>query len=212
MARRSGYHHGDLRDELLRLALESIEAQGTEGLSLRSLAQRAGVSKTAPYRHFADRDALLAALAEEGFRELTEALSAARDRRAASTRETLAEMGSAYLQFALERPQLYRLMFSPILECIPDDEIYWARRALETLAAVVTDSTVTEADAAGMPKRRGGAARSSDADVVAAAWGYIHGVVMLRLDRLYPPHLPQPNWEALARLVPQIPGEAADRS
>lgn len=210
MPRRSGYHHGDLREELLRLGMESIEAHGTEGLSLRALAHQAGVSKTAPYRHFADRDALLAAIAEEGFRELTEALSAARDRRAASTRETLAEMGSAYLQFALQRPQLYRLMFSPILECIPDEEIYWARRALETLAEVVTNSAATR-QTTGDRDRADGDRDGAGADAIAAAWGYIHGVVMLRLDGLYPPHFQQPDWEALARLVPQIPSEAGDR-
>ena len=95
------YHHGDLRRALLRLAAEVLEKEGLGAISLRELARRAGVSHSAPYRHFADRDRLLAALAEEGFAMLGEAL-ARRPRR---------EMGEAYVEFALAHPQRFRLMF-----------------------------------------------------------------------------------------------------
>jgi AcrR family transcriptional regulator len=111
MTRNSTYHHGDLRAALLIAAAAEIERIGYENLSLRELAASLGVSRSAPYRHFVDRRALLAALAAEGFDEL-----AAIYRKAIGTGKTprtrLASSGRAYLAFAAERPQLFRLMFA----------------------------------------------------------------------------------------------------
>jgi AcrR family transcriptional regulator len=97
----STYHHGNLRTALLRSAGQALEKEGVAGLSLRDAARRAGVSHNAPYRHFADRDALLAALAAEGYERLAEMLQKASAR----------EMGEAYVRFALENPERFRLMF-----------------------------------------------------------------------------------------------------
>lgn len=81
MSQASGtYHHGDLRAACLRAARELLEEDGSAGLSLRAVARRAGVSATAPYRHFADRDALVSAVAAQGYRELAEHLAAAHPR------------------------------------------------------------------------------------------------------------------------------------
>src|SRR5216117_2127251 len=99
------YHHGNLRTALLRAAGERLEKQGITALSLREAARRAGVSHNAPYRHFADREALLAALAAEGFAMLAERLRGQPGR----------EMGEAYVRFALEQPQRFRLMFGGLL-------------------------------------------------------------------------------------------------
>jgi AcrR family transcriptional regulator len=111
MSKDSTYHHGDLRAALLTAAAAELERIGYENLSLRELAASLGVSRAAPYRHFADRRALLAALAVEGFDGL-----AAIYRKANGTGKTpetrLAASGRAYLAFAAERPQLFRLMFS----------------------------------------------------------------------------------------------------
>ncbi len=74
---RSPYHHGDLRAACLRAAMELLEEGGTTALSLRAVARRAGVSPAAPYRHYADRDALISAVAAVGYRELAEHLAAA---------------------------------------------------------------------------------------------------------------------------------------
>jgi AcrR family transcriptional regulator len=105
------YHHGDLRAALIEAAAAEVERGGYENLSLRELAASLDVSRAAPYRHFVDRRALLAALATEGFDELTtiyrRAISAGRTPRA-----RLAASGRAYLAFAAERPQLFRLMFA----------------------------------------------------------------------------------------------------
>jgi AcrR family transcriptional regulator len=115
------YHHGDLRAALITVAAAEIERIGYENLSLRELAESLGVSRAAPYRHFADRSALLAALAAGGFDEL-----AAIYRKAGGSGKTpqlrLAASGRAYLAFAEERPQLFRLMFaSDLFNARPPD-------------------------------------------------------------------------------------------
>ena len=106
----TSYHHGDLRGALVKAAVTKIERGGYENLSLRELAESLGVSRAAPYRHFADRRALLAAVAADGFDRLT-----AIYRNAIANGKTpqarLAAAGRAYLAFAAERPQLFRLMF-----------------------------------------------------------------------------------------------------
>jgi AcrR family transcriptional regulator len=105
------YHHGDLRAALVKAASAEIERSGYENLSLRELAASLDVSRGAPYRHFADRRALLAVLAAEGFDELTaiyrKAIVAGKNPLA-----RLAASGRAYLAFAEKRPQLFRLMFA----------------------------------------------------------------------------------------------------
>jgi AcrR family transcriptional regulator len=111
MARNSTYHHGDLRAALITAATAEIERIGHENLSLRELAASLDVSRAAPYRHFADRRTLLAALATEGFDKLTAIYR--KDRETGKTPQIrLAASGRAYLAFAAERPQLFRLMFS----------------------------------------------------------------------------------------------------
>lgn len=153
----STYHHGDLRPALLRTAAKLLEKRGPEALSLRDLARRAGVSHNAPYRHFAGREALLAAVAADGFRRLGEALARTSGR----------EMGEAYVQFALERPQLFRLMFGGYLRFARHRELAQAAaRPYEALLAALR-------------------AQPSLADpekAAAAAWALVHGLAHLLLD------------------------------
>ena len=96
------YHHGDLRVAVLAAAGRMLEKEGAAGLSVRAAARRAGVSHAAPYRHFPDRGALLAALAQQGFQDLEKTLENRSGR----------ELGEAYVRFAREHPQRFRLMFS----------------------------------------------------------------------------------------------------
>src|SRR4030088_2102693 len=103
------YHHGDLRAALVRAAIQLLEESGETDLSLRAVARRAGVSPAAPYRHYADREALVSAVAAVGYRELAERLAAAHP--APATPEQLASVAVAYVQFALEQPALFRMMF-----------------------------------------------------------------------------------------------------
>jgi AcrR family transcriptional regulator len=157
----STYHHGDLPAALLRTAGKMLEKDGPAELSLREVARRAGVSHNAPYRHFPDRDALLAGLAAEGFRMLGEALQAAGTR----------EMGEAYVRFALEHPQRFRLMFGGHVDQAQHAELgRSARRAYDTLSAVFR-------------------ARTDVADpeqAAAAAWALVHGLAHLLLDGHFP--------------------------
>lgn len=96
------YHHGDLRAAVLSAAWKMVEKEGVEGLSVREAARRAGVSHNAPYRHFASREVLVAALVAEGFEQLKMAM----ENRAGRA------LGEAYVGFALAHPQRFRLMFS----------------------------------------------------------------------------------------------------
>jgi AcrR family transcriptional regulator len=106
---RDSYHHGDLRDTLVSLALEALEESGWESISLRQLAIHAGVSGMAPYRHFSDKAALLEAVARFGFRELLDQLRAVDD--PADPRRAIVAFGVVYVGFACARPNLFRLMF-----------------------------------------------------------------------------------------------------
>src|SRR6516225_2985309 len=112
---RRPYHHRDLRPALIRSALEILSEAGMAGLSLRAAARRAKVSAMAPYRHFADKEALLAAVAEHGF-QLLEARLTAATATAADPRAGLAALGVAYVVFAQDEPSLFKLMFGPTIE------------------------------------------------------------------------------------------------
>jgi AcrR family transcriptional regulator len=107
---KSAYHHGALADALVSAALARVEEHGVEGLSMRDLAQSLGVSHAAPYRHFADRDALLAAVAARGFEDLVVVYEAALET-PGDGRARLRAATRAFFDFAVGRPHLYRLMF-----------------------------------------------------------------------------------------------------
>ncbi|MEU6383931.1 TetR/AcrR family transcriptional regulator [Streptomyces bauhiniae] len=160
----SSYHHGDLRAACLRAARELLEEDGSAGLSLRAVARRAGVSATAPYRHYADRDALVSAVAAEGYRELAEYLAAAHpDPR---TPDELASVAVAYVRFALDRPAMFRVMFAE--PCDPDSEERVAATA--AISGYVRDIVR-------------GAFPGVDPDALATTvWALVHGLAFLHLD------------------------------
>jgi AcrR family transcriptional regulator len=155
----STYHHGDLPAALLRAAAKTLEKRGPGALSLRETARRAGVSHNAPYRHFPDREALLAALAAEGFAVLGERL---RDQPGRS-------MGDAYVRFALEQPQRFRLMFG--------GQLPMAKYPQLRAAAQGAHQALVEAfKELPRPER-----------AAAAAWSLIHGLSQLLLDGHFAP-------------------------
>lgn len=108
--RRPGEKHGDLKVALLLAAEKQLERDGPEKLSLRAVARLAGVSQTAPYNHFSNREGLLAALAAQGFEQLAAGQAAAAQAND-DPRIALERLGYEYIRFACERPKLYRLMF-----------------------------------------------------------------------------------------------------
>jgi len=117
------YHHGDLRNELLRVAAELVVSHGEEGFSLREAARRVGVTPTACYRHFADKAALLKSVAIEGFVELAEQMDSqswsetnvkkTRKSEVKQAKERFHAVGIAYVNFAVANPAQFRVMFGP---------------------------------------------------------------------------------------------------
>ncbi|MFE2959571.1 TetR/AcrR family transcriptional regulator [Nocardia tengchongensis] len=158
------YHHGDLPTALLRAAVELLEENGAAELSLRAAARRAGVSTAAPYRHFADRDALLSAVAAVGYRDLAARLAAAHP--APLTAEDLATIAIAYVQFALERPGLFRVMFAE--PCDPTSpERVAATEAIHEYVKNIVQQAFPAADPESM---------------AIAVWSLVHGLAFLHLD------------------------------
>jgi len=172
--KRRGYHHGDLRQALVDSARALLVSGGPAALTLRAAARAAGVSQTAPYRHFASRVDMLAAVAEEAFRRLH-----ARMLEGAASRpgmRALQQIAVEYVRFALESPAEYRVMFGREAAEIEKTS---AGRALEDASGAVMN--LLEGGIVEM--QRAGVIRPGDPAVMAfAAWSLVHGVVMLTLD------------------------------
>ena len=108
---RRGYHHGNLREALISAALDLIAQKGPAGFTFAEAARAAGVSPAAPYRHFRDRDALMADVARRGFERFEQSLTSAWDEGRPSPLAALERMGRAYLAFARDEPAYYSAMF-----------------------------------------------------------------------------------------------------
>src|SRR3954463_2811980 len=109
------YHHGDLRNALIRAGQALLAEEGIAGLDMRKVARAAGVSHAAPYRHFADKQALLAAIAEDGFYQLTAGLDAAIGQAPSNAADQLEQLAHGYVRFALDHPAHMREMFSGLI-------------------------------------------------------------------------------------------------
>ena len=107
----NNYHHGDLKAELIREGLLILDKEGYEGLSLRKVAKACGVSQTAPYRHFKDKNELINAIRVEALRAFNERLERAVNKYPDNPARQLDEMGVAYIQFFVENPEYLRLLF-----------------------------------------------------------------------------------------------------
>jgi AcrR family transcriptional regulator len=165
MSTSKSYHHGDLRPALIQAALELLREGGTEALSLRAVTRRAGVSAMAPYRHFPEKEALLASVAAHGFNRLRATLSTA-DSNAADAREALAAQGVAYVRFACEDPALFRLMFGAA-QPRNYPELGAAGDAAYGVLAGRVASFCREAERA---------------DVALTCWSVVHGLASLLVD------------------------------
>jgi AcrR family transcriptional regulator len=160
---RHSYHHGDLRDALVQAALAEAEQGGPEAISIKALAKTLGVSQPAPYRHFADREALLVAVTAEAFRQFNAVLRQAVA--APSRRSKLSRLAQAALVFGLERSGIYRLMFASQTMACADEDSELHAAAHETFALLL--------DALDGPRD---VLRERHALQI---WASLHGVVML---------------------------------
>jgi AcrR family transcriptional regulator len=140
-----GYHHGNLKEALIRAALDLIREKGPAGFTFADAARFAGVSPAAPYRHYRDRDDLLSDVAKRGFEEFEQRLSKAWDDGRPDPRTAFERLGKAYLAFARDEPAFYSAMFeaglpqdiSPELRAAGDSAFAVVRRACETMAALL---------------------------------------------------------------------------
>ena len=160
----NAYHHGDIREALVRAALREAERGGPESISLKALARQLGVSQPAPYRHFADRDALLAAVTAEAFRQFNTVLR--ESMRRPSKRSKLSRIARATLDFGLRRNGVYRLMFASRTMAAASKGSELHQAAIETFALVLE---ALEAPAVGLLRER----------YALQVWAALHGVVML---------------------------------
>ena len=186
---RATYHHGDLHRALVAVALELLQTGGPDAVTLREVARRLEVSPAAIYRHFADRDALLAEIARVARRELAKRMLDEAERVDATSRRArsvgfLLALGRGYLRFADEQPNLLATAFLPIAppDDEPEDPNPW-----HLLAAALDELVASGAMPAG---------RRTGAEVV--AWSAVHGFATLRANRSFETSGdPEPDPEAL---------------
>lgn len=177
MTKTKAYHHRDLRRALLEAALVILKTRDVKSLSLRQVARQAGVSHTAPYRHFADKADLLAAVAEEGFIEFDRYLRNAVADANAEPIKSLEATGVAYVRYALDHPTHFRLMFSH----------YPLEPSKNSRLEVVSQGTfqiLVDIIKAGQAAKT---IRSGDPRTLALGkWALVHGLAMLMLDGMLP--------------------------
>jgi AcrR family transcriptional regulator len=167
---RRGYHHGNLREALMQAAIDLIADKGPSGFTFAEAARSAGVSPAAPYRHFRDRDALVAEVATRGFVKFALELERAWAEGRPEPQAAFIRLGRAYLAFARSEPAYYAAMFESALPRAsypgPDDA---RRRAFEVLRAA------SEAICARIPKER----RPPELMMSLHIWSMAHGVASL---------------------------------
>jgi AcrR family transcriptional regulator len=167
---RRGYHHGNLREALMQAAIDLIAAKGPSGFTFAEAARSAGVSPAAPYRHFRDRDALVAEVATRGFVKFALELERAWAEGRPEPQAAFIRLGRAYLAFARSEPAYYAAMFESALPRAsypgPDDA---RRRAFEVLRAA------SEAICVRIPKER----RPPELMMSLHVWSMAHGVASL---------------------------------
>jgi AcrR family transcriptional regulator len=165
------YHHGDLRRALVQAALELVNEAGPAGITLREAARRAGVTHAAPYRHFADKESLLAAVAEEGFIQLHGVMEQSFPGCAGLA--ALSALGLSYVRFAQENPSHFRVMFGAELgDKRRHPSLLQADQSVfDVLCRVIADA-----------QQRGELPAGEPADMGMVAWSMLHGVAALLVD------------------------------
>jgi AcrR family transcriptional regulator len=167
------YHHGDLKNALIKAGVEILSKEGIEGLSLRKVAQRAGVSHSAPYSHFPDKQSLIAAISTEGFHRLYADLDAAVSAHPKNPKKQLLDGALAYVRYALNNTDTFKIMFSGVLEKEKEYPAFVeiSQKTFERVVSVVKAC------------QEAGVVRSASSEMMAVAmWGQVHGIVSLALE------------------------------
>jgi AcrR family transcriptional regulator len=164
------YHHGDLRRSLIQAGSKTIEEKGLGGLSLREVARSAGVSHTAPYRHFQDKADLLAAISQKGFEQLTEAARQAADEHPGDPQKQFVAASVQYVLFGVRHPRMANLLFGGVID------MKTAPRALKTAswaAFQLVETIINNGKQAGVFKNR------DTMELAVTIWSGIHGLAQL---------------------------------
>jgi AcrR family transcriptional regulator len=181
------YHHGDLRAALIRAALSLIEERGVKGLALSDAAHLAGVSVAAPYRHFKDKQALLAEIAAEGFALFRSALTRASSSHPDDKVKCLVEMGVAYVDFALQHRSHFKVMWE---SGIPKDQYPELGQTAHETYLLLQKAVLDLLPSAHPDQQRA---------LVSTAWSVVHGYAMLTLEGELPPHRTEQSGRKLLR-------------
>jgi AcrR family transcriptional regulator len=187
---RTAYHHGDLRNGLLEKALEHIREHGVAQLSVREISKELGVSPAAAYRHFADKQALLEALAEQGYLELARRIGQKLKRAKEDALEQLITVGETYVLFALEQPEYMKLMFEGT-KPDPATPLYSATKQVAGfLSAIIV-----------VAKEQGKLGKVTNQQALGVFWSNVHGLSLLLIeDRLQWVATDTKQIKAMARL------------
>ena len=167
------YHHGDLKNALIKAGVGILSKDGVGGLSLRKVAKKAGVSHSAPYAHFADKQALIAAISTEGFKQLYTELDAAVSPYSSDPRQQLIEGAWAYAQFAINNTDTFNIMFSGVLEKEKDYPAFVeiSRKTFERVVEIIKAC------------QGAGVLRPSPPELKAVSvGGQVHGIISLALE------------------------------
>jgi AcrR family transcriptional regulator len=178
---KGSYHHGDLRHALVEAALALVAERSVAELSLREVARRAGVTYGAPYHHFADKSALLAAVACQGFEGLVADLERAAVRRMTLQTELLA-MAEAYVAFAIAHPSHYRVMFLPE-----------GKESLDASALRVAGDRAFGMLLERVTRARPGESEREHRVLATTVWAALHGLSLLAIDGVLQNKLPHPE-------------------
>ncbi len=171
----SPYHHGNLKEELLQTALEMIDTDGLDSITLRDLTQRLGTSRTAVYRHFASKEALILGVIEKGYEHLNLLFTPIFEDRTHSVAERFGAMGRAYLDFAIEHPNLYRLLFGEMYRK-EREEICDYKDETQATGLYALIGLLSEAQEEGI------IAQVNPLIQAAMVWASIHGLASLLID------------------------------
>ncbi len=191
------YHHGDLRGALILAARQLVEQKGAENFSLADACRLAGVSTAAPYRHFRDRDEILAEVTASGFELLSDSSMAAVAEKGVGTLDGIVAMGHAYVKFAVENQAVFRLMFgqNPAIkgtEPVTGEGQACFGKVIEQVAIYCEKNRVP-----------------GDAAIIAVKlWTFVHGAASLLIDEDYEKVAPGIDvWDLIEKTTPGLLGK-----